>query len=358
MAMPNLPIKTGHLFIGIAVLMGLLTLFMFGGQKSTPTTASKTEVAKIETVSVVVPLVPIPKGKKLTSNDVTSVKWPSDFIPKGNLYSETTQVLGRVAMQDLFPGEPVFIEKLSGSNTGGGLPAIIPQGLRAVTIAVTEIKGVAGFVKPGDRVDVITTFEIPDSDGNGNEKSHATKTVVQNALVLASAQTMVDDHHYDIETPNGVTKGEVTVQNKTGDTKDAAKDAAAKVDLNSPEEKAKQESADKKEDEKAPTIVSSVTLALSPSQSEAVALAEQVGDLRLSLRSETDHVLSNGHGLTLNQLLGSLKPHIRKESSNDAPPPAALPAAPLSETPPPTVFGGSGNQVEFIQGTEKSTYSF
>jgi Flp pilus assembly protein CpaB len=349
MALPNLPIKTGHVFIGLAVVMGIMTMFLFGGShKKTP--KHTTTVAKISTTNVVVPLAAISEGKTLSLNDVTTVKWPSDFIPKGKLFADPYQVVGRVAKQDLFPGEPIFIEKLSGSNTNGGLPAIIPNGLRAVTVAVTEIKGVAGFVKPGDHVDVLNTFEVQNSSGEG-DKVRAIKTVLQNVMVLATAQTMVEDNKYDIETPEGVTRGEVKPENQPDADAQASDkgDKKSKKKADADAKESKKQADEKKEAEKSAHLVSSVTIALTPAQAQTIALAEDSGDIRLVLRPETDQSIAKIPGMNFEQLSGQMiLPKAPKLSvSGRMPSPPAIPRASLG-----------GTQVEFIQGTDKTTYSF
>lgn len=342
MPLRNLPIKTGHLFMGLAAIMFIVTVSIFsGGKKEAPK-----KPVKIATQQVVVPLVPINEGKTLSMNDITTVKWPSDFLPKGVTFSSPAQVIGRVARQDLFPGEPIFTEKVSGSNTRGGLPAIIPQGMRAVSVAVTEVKGVAGFVKPGDRVDVLTTFEVKDQD---SDEARTTKTVLQNVLVLASAQTMVDDKKYDMDTPDGVTRGEAvpSVEEESGKDKKKDKDKKEKKELSDKEreKEAKQREKEKKEAEKAARLVSSVTLALTPEQSETLALAEESGDIRLVLRPETDHAVVKLEGVNFDQLLG--KPQAPRVARSAPAPMPSLPAMPVL-----------GTSVEIIQGTEKTTATF
>jgi Flp pilus assembly protein CpaB len=203
MPMPNLPIKTGHVFIGLAIIMGVATVGIFSGTKRD---VPKVQ-AKIETLDVVVPLIPINQGTTLSRNDVTLVKWPAEYLPKGNVFTDPYKVVGRIAKQTLYPGEPIFAQKVSGSNTKGGLPALIPAGMRAITISVSEVKGVAGFVKPGDHVDVLSTFDMPKEGGDPVKQ---TKTVLQDVMVLASAQTMVDNTQIDMDTPEGVLRGEAT----------------------------------------------------------------------------------------------------------------------------------------------------
>lgn len=343
----NLPIKTGHLFLGLAAIMFIVTVVIFsGGKKQAPKVAKE-----IPTQEVVVPLVPISKGRTISMNDITEVKWPSEFLPKGATFEDSSEVVGRVARQDMFPGEPIFNEKVSGSDTKGGLPAIIPNGMRAVSVAVTEVKGVAGFVKPGDRVDVLTTFEIEHEGEGGGETERKTRTVLQNVLVLASAQTMVNDDKYNMDTPEGVARGEATLK-PAEDEKEKDKNKKAdkpKSDSDKEKEK-KQREKEKKEAEKAARLVSSVTLALSPEQTEALALAEETGDIRLALRPETDHSIAELEGVSFNKLIG------KQEKRYVPPAPVVratgrMPAPPRMPEPPPMM----GTQVEFIQGTEKST---
>jgi Flp pilus assembly protein CpaB len=344
--MPNLPIKTGHVFIGLAVIMGVATVGIFNNGKHDNRKAQ----AKIETMDVVVPLTPINEGTTLSRNDVTLVKWPAAFLPKGTTFSDPYKVVGRIAKQNLYPGEPIFAQKISGTNTKGGLTAIIPDGMRAITIPVTEVKGVAGFVKPGDHVDVLTTFEIPKQDGGDAGKR--TKTVLQDVLVLASAQNMVDNNQINMETPDGVIRGEATPESAEDKKKD--KDDKSKDKKPSPqdlEKQAKEREKQKKEAEKAAKLVSSVTLALSPEQAETMALAEETGDLHLVLRPEADHSIAKLNGQDSDKLLGqSSIPHEAPHQD------AAPPSPPKTPAPMPTPYMGA--EVEFIQGGDKTLYNF
>jgi pilus assembly protein CpaB len=346
MPTPNLPIKTGHVFIGLAVVMGIATVGLFSGGKQAPKV--KTE-QKIETVEVVVPLVQVNQGQTLSLNDLTRVQWPAAFLPKGETFDQPYMVSGRVAKQTLFPGEPIFTQKVSGSNSAGGLTALIPKGKRAVTIAVSEIKGVAGFVKPGDHVDILSTFEI---EREGEDTLKKTTTVLQNVLVLASAQTMVKDDNYGIETPKGVEKGTAITASKEESAKDNGKTTKETAKAEKPEDiekRLKEKRKAQKEAAKEAKLVSSVTLAVSPDQVELLALAEESGELRLALRPESDNGISDLPGQNSDQLHG--KP-VFTAHQNPAPSPvSAMPAAPM---PPPFL----GAQVEFIQGDNKTLFNF
>lgn len=344
--MPNLPIKTGHVFIGLAVIMGVATVGVFSNSKHDNRKAQ----AKIETMDVVVPLTPINEGATLSRNDVTLVKWPAAFLPKGATFNDPYKVVGRIAKQNLYPGEPIFAQKISGTKTKGGLTALIPDGMRAITIPVTEVKGVAGFVKPGDRVDVLTTFDLSKQDG-GSDSAKRTKTVLQDVLVLASAQNMVDDNQINMDTPDGVTRGEATPESSDDLKKD--KDTKSKEKKLSPQElekQAKDREKEKKEAEKAAKLVSSVTLALLPEQAETMALAEETGKLHLVLRPEADHSIAKLSGQDSDKLAGQSTPQELPHHDVAPPPPPKTPA------PMPTPYMGA--EVEFIQGGDKTLYNF
>jgi hypothetical protein len=164
---------------------------------------------------------------------------------------------------------------------------------------------------------------------------------------------MVEENKYNIETPGGVTRGEVTtVTDDGGKGKPGAADAGSKKDRSVEKDKAaaSEPSSDDKpkaKDEGA-KVVSSVTLALTPIQTQTLALAEETGEIRLALRPETDNVITRLGGTTSDQLFGVPS---RATVTGRMPAPPALPPRK-----PPSF--GAGAQVEFIQGTEKTLYAF
>jgi pilus assembly protein CpaB len=351
MPLPNLPIKTGQMFMGAAIIMGLLTVGVFTSDQKKE---KKPKTMKIETQSVVVPMVPVKEGQTLSTDDVTAVQWPKAYLPKGSTFADTYQVIGRIAKQDMYPGEPVYKEKVSGSDTNGGLPAIIPEGMRAVTVDVNEVKGVAGFVKPGDRVDVLTTFDV--NDHESGETVRITRTVLQNALVLASAQTMVDDSRVNMETPEGVTRGSVqpVEEEKTDKKKDKDKDKDKKKEKSDADAQKERKAREKEKAaaEKKARLTSSVTLALLPVEAQRMALAEETGQIRLVLRPENDHVVSEVPGVDLNELLGRIAPARKPKRDGGTMPTAAAPPPSFSMPPVPR------NSIEVIQGTEKTSVEY
>ena len=111
-------------------------------------------------------------GAKLTARDVRIVTFPnrqSLLAP----FPTTSQVLGRGAVLPISKGEFILPSKLAALNAGAGLPSMIPQGMRAVSVRVNDVVSVAGFVQPGTRVDVLAT-----GSQAGNDRQ--TTTVLEN----------------------------------------------------------------------------------------------------------------------------------------------------------------------------------
>src|SRR5271165_3902726 len=115
-------------------------------------------------------------GTKLSERDVNLVRFPQSSVPPSS-YTKKAQVVGRGVILPLSKGEFILASKLAAENAGAGLPALIPPGMRAVSVRVNDVVSVAGFVQPGTRVDVLLT-------GNPGSNSE-TKTVLENVLVLA-----------------------------------------------------------------------------------------------------------------------------------------------------------------------------
>jgi pilus assembly protein CpaB len=118
-------------------------------------------------------------GTKLEDKDVRMVHFPSENLPAGTFHSKT-KVVGRGVILPIARGEFVLTSKLAGENAGSGLPALIPPGMRAVSVRVNDTTSVSGFVQPGTRVDVLLTGNPQGS----NEQQ--TTTVLENVAVIAT----------------------------------------------------------------------------------------------------------------------------------------------------------------------------
>src|SRR3989441_7857621 len=121
-------------------------------------------------------------GAKVEDKDIKVMKFPAANAPPG-YYSKPRQVLGRGVILPIGKGEFVLPNKLAAENAGYGLPGLIPPGMRAVSVRVNEVVGVAGFVQPGTRVDVLLT-------GNPGSGQQQTTTVLENVGVIAAGQRL------------------------------------------------------------------------------------------------------------------------------------------------------------------------
>jgi pilus assembly protein CpaB len=129
----------------------------------------------------------LPTGTVLRGEDIRLIDWPADVLPLG--YSGTTaELVGRGLMGPVRANEPLLSSKLADREAGGGLPILIQEGMRAVSVKVDEVIGVAGFVTPGTRVDVLVTLS------RGAERDNATSRVIlQNVQTLAAGQAVERD---------------------------------------------------------------------------------------------------------------------------------------------------------------------
>src|SRR5713226_5952355 len=102
------------------------------------------------------PGVEVVVGAKVEDRDVKTVRFPAVDLP-ANCFHLKSSVIGRGAVLPIAKGEFFLPNKLAGENAGSGMPSLIPPGMRAMSVRVNEVIGVAGFVVPGTRVDVLLT---------------------------------------------------------------------------------------------------------------------------------------------------------------------------------------------------------
>ena len=120
-------------------------------------------------------------GTRLTAADLKVVSWPDDARIAGT-YARVEDVVDRGVMVPVLENEPLTDTKIAAVGAGAGLPPTIPPGMRAISVRVNEVIGVAGFVTPGTRVDVIVTLR----DGDNS----VTRVVTSNVQVLASGTAL------------------------------------------------------------------------------------------------------------------------------------------------------------------------
>lgn len=134
-------------------------------------------------VEVVVAANDIQVGARIEEHDLKLVRYPASSLPAGTP-TKRSQVLGRGVILPITRGEFILSNKLAPENAGAGLPALIPPGMRAVSVRVNEVVSVANFVGPGTRVDVLLT-----GTPNGSSESQTT-TVLQNVAVIAAGHNL------------------------------------------------------------------------------------------------------------------------------------------------------------------------
>ena len=206
------------LMVFVALASGLVAVFLaakwLAGQ------------GNIVTTKVVVAAHEMPIGTMITKDKLAIADWPRTTVPVGSS-SEPAAVEGRVTKIGIVRGEPIIEERLAPVGSKAGLASIISSGKRALSVKVNEVVGVAGFVQPGDYVDVLVSIK--------EDKTNrlVSKIVLGHMLVLAVAQ-------------------------------EAGRD------------------------ETKPKVVNAVTLEVSPEEAERLDLARSVGTLSLALRNQID----------------------------------------------------------------------
>jgi pilus assembly protein CpaB len=129
----------------------------------------------------------LPAGSVIRRDDVKTVSWPGSSVPQG-FATEAGDVVGRGLITEVRQNEPLLDWKLAQREAGGGLSITIPEGMRAVSVRVDEVVGVAGFVLPGTRVDVLVTV-VPTAD----RMQTITRTILTNIRTLAADQRYQQD---------------------------------------------------------------------------------------------------------------------------------------------------------------------
>jgi len=170
--------------LGVSLVFALVVSSVFYQMTSRAGGSRKQEVTDLR--DVVVASRPLSVGAAIKPADVKIAKIPAEAFPKG-AFSKVEEVLDRPVSSNILLEEPILDGRLAAKGAGLGLAPKIPAGMRAVTVRVNDVAGVAGFVLPEMHVDVLVTGRPPGTDGD------ITTTCLQNMLVLASAQTLQPD---------------------------------------------------------------------------------------------------------------------------------------------------------------------
>jgi len=267
-----------------------------------------------QTVSVVIAAEDIPAESVIGAEAVTLADLPADRVPR-NAATHASEVLGKVASVVLPTGTVIQLDKLAEPGPAQGLAWTVTPGMRAVTVALDPVSGVAGFLKPGNRVDVLAT--VPQGD------TTVALTVLQDVKLLAigpQAQRTTEE-----EPKEGAPPGPRAQEQPTA------------------------------------------TLEVAPDGAQDLVLADQKGDLRLTLRAATDHVMEGLPNVTEWELTGLTPPAKAGAGAEGAaqPQPTAASQAPPDwwKEPPEWWAKGpwrevgaptrAGARVEVIRGTQQ-----
>jgi len=202
-------------------------------------------VANMQTRPVVVAAANLDLAAELRREDMRVIDWPASSVPAGS-FSNPQELIGRGLIQPVVQNAPILEGAMPPKEAGAGLPPVIPEGLRAVSVRVNDVIGVAGYVLPGTRVDVVATVNPTDQHPDATSK-----------VILTNVQVLT---------------------------------AGTKIERDTEDHK--------------PVTVNVVTLLVDPQQSERLALASTEGKIQLALRNPLDKTAPPTPGIRPAALLG------------------------------------------------------
>ena len=228
------------------------------------------------TQPVVVAAADLQLGAELRKEDLQILNFPQGQAPDGS-FSQIQEVAGRGLIVPLVKNEVVLNAKLASKDAGSGLPPVIPEGMRAVSVRVNEVVGVAGYVLPGNRVDVVATQSPTDKRADT-----VSKVVLANVQVVTAGTRIEQD-----------------------------------------------------QDKGKPVQVTVVTLLVNPEQAERLALASTEGKIQLALRNPLDQGAPETPGIKPAGLMGSGKPAAAPRPASTRAKAAPEPQTMTAPAPPP-----------------------
>jgi|SRR5271157_69988 len=261
--------------------------------------------AAAPSVQVVLAAKDLELGTVLKESDLYLADWMGD-LPAGAT-NKPSDLYGRGVTTAIYAKEPVIDSRLAPKGAGGGLAAMIPKGMRAFTIPVNEVVGVAGFVTAGQHVDLLISGTSPGANGNQGMLS---RTLLQNLEILSAGQDF------------------------------------------------------KKDPEGKPVAVQVVNVLVTPEQAETLSLATGQTSIRMVLRNPLDHDVAKTPGTNLASMWGNAGKGLKATSPDvdqaEAAKPRRAPAPkPVAVAPPiPLVKKEAPFNMEIISGTSKTEVKF
>jgi pilus assembly protein CpaB len=259
-----------RIYMVLVVAMTVGAVFAVGTYRYVQARPANTPQA-VNTAKVVVAASNMDVGAALRAEDLRMIDWPAGSVPEG-AFHKSDELVGRGLIQPVVAFEPILPGKLSAPEAGAGLPPVIPEGMRALSVRVNDVIGVAGYVLPGTRVDVLVTVSPTDQHNDVTSK-----------LILPNVQVLA---------------------------------AGTKIERDVEKDK--------------PISVSVVTLLVDPEQAERLTLASTEGKIQLALRNPMDKTAPETRGVKPAVLLASAAAQARPAAPvrrSSGPRPAAAPAA-------------------------------
>src|SRR5438067_3781398 len=170
--------------LGIALFLGLAAVYL----ANTFLSGTERKASLAGTTKVAVAAAPLAYGVDITADKIRFVDYPNSSMPPGT-FSNAAQLLPggkrRVALLPISINEPILATKISAEGQGASIAALLPDGMRAASVAINDVSGVAGFVQPSDTVDVLITRTLP---GGIAGNTQVTDVLLQNVRVIALDQ--------------------------------------------------------------------------------------------------------------------------------------------------------------------------
>jgi pilus assembly protein CpaB len=285
--------------LSVAILFGLFAVYL----ANTFLLASSQSRDAGGTTRVAVARVPLEYGVAVTADKIRFADFPNNSIPKGSFLS-IGEILPngqkRIALTSIAVNEPILASKVTGAGQNASIAALLPDGMRAASVRINDVSGVAGFIQPNDSVDVLITRSIADQSGQ-----QITDVLLQNTRVIAIGQ-------------------------------------------------------DAKGESGQPQVAKTATLQVDPLGAQKLALAQEIGSLSLVLRKPGDDQ-DSASVATIS--LADLRSGIFRMSGEQQRPPSPIvrraaprqaprPPQPVATAPPAPV----SSSVEVVRGTQGNNY--
>ena len=244
-----MPIRT-ILTLVVAALLGLAAVFLTRAYLGRQQAAEDKADVNAGPPTVVVASQPIGRGVALTPSVLKVAHFPREYVPVGSFRTVQEATAGGVrrALRPISANEPILPDRVTGAGGRANLSATMTPGMRAVTFRSNEVSGVAGFVLPGDRVDILLTRSV---DGGGDKETTVTQVIANNIKILGVDQEV-------------------------------------------------------NENLEEPTVAKAITVEVTPEQGQALSLAQSLGTVALALRHISDE-LPAGRLITTSSDLGGYR---------------------------------------------------